>query len=144
MAHCAATARLFFNSYCESWTVIMKYIRLFLLTVLVLNVNLANATEVPLISTEEFNSEWTITEFPEVLQTEDGTPLFKLNVTVTLEWELDSDGQLARVSVIEELPSNHGYADIIITAMKNSKLEPRVSQPILPVRVRGTFEFRAL
>lgn len=121
----------------------MKFIQLILVTFFIISVSPAKATDVPLISTEKFNSEWRVSGFPDVLKADDGTPLFQLNVTVTLEWMLDKNGQLASISVVEEFPENKGYAEVIIAAMRDSSLEPKTSNPTLPARVRGTFEFRS-
>ena len=121
----------------------MKFIQLILVTFFIISVSPAKATDVPLISTEKFNSEWRGSGFPDVLKEDDGTPLFLLNVTVTLEWMLDENGQLASISVVEEFPENKGYAEVIIAAMRDSSLEPKTSNPTLPARIRGTFEFRS-
>lgn len=102
------------------------------------------AEEIPLISVEQFNQEWRVHDFPNLLYTEDGTPFFKLNITITLEWVLDSSGKVSEVKVIEQIPDDIDYAPILIDAVKQSRLEAKVEQPTLPARIRGTFEYHSL
>lgn len=121
-----------------------KFTHLLAACFVVLSANPAKADEIPLISTYQFNSEWDVHGFPELLTTADGTPLFKLDVTVAVEWQVNEAGELTSINVLEETPAGKGYADIVVEAMRKTRLEPRVDNPTAPARVQGTFKFRNL
>lgn len=124
--------------------ILNKLIHIIAACIIMFAVSSAKATEAPLISSDQFNSEWNVHGFPDLLTTADGTPLFQLNVTVTLEWHINEQGELTTITVLEEVPARKGYADIVIDAMRKTRLEAKVDSPTVPARVRGTFEFRAL
>lgn len=121
-----------------------RFLNLIAVFFVVFATNPAKADEIPLISTYQFNSEWDVNGFPDLLTTADGTPLFKLDVTVAVEWHINEAGELTTITVLEETPAGKGYADIVVDAMRKTRLEPRIDNPTAPVRVQGTFKFRNL
>lgn len=124
--------------------ILIKLIHIIATCFVIFAVSSAKANEAPLISSDQFNSEWNVHGFPDLLTTADGTPLFKLNVTVTVEWHVNEQGELTTITVLEEIPAGKGYADIIVDAMRKTRLEAKIDSPTVPARVQGTFEFRAL
>lgn len=122
----------------------VRIMHLIAIWLVIFGISPVKATDVPLISTYQFNSEWDVHGFPELLTTADGTPLFKLDVTVAVEWQLNEAGELTTITVLEETPAGQGYADIVVNAMRKTRLEPKIDNPTAPVRVQGTFKFRNL
>lgn len=103
----------------------------------------AEHSEYPLLTPEEFQAQWEMVNYPDLITTEDGVPLFRFNVTAVIDMYIEPNGEFGEMRVVSIEPAGQGYGKAILKALQQVKLKAKTEHPTAPAFIRNEIQLRS-